>query len=49
MFPSTIVQVDSDHCKVVALEKRIQILEQQLAHEVSIGHFISILLGCMTL
>ncbi|KAL5470784.1 hypothetical protein EMCRGX_G028803 [Ephydatia muelleri] len=33
VFPSTIVQVDSDHCKVVALEKRIQILEQQLAHE----------------
>ena len=49
MFPSTVVQVDSDHCKVVALEKRIQILEQQLAHEVSIGHFISILLGFMTL
>ena len=49
MFPSTVVQVDTDHCKVVALEKRIQILQLQLAHEVSIGHFISILLGFMTL
>ncbi|KAL5470787.1 hypothetical protein EMCRGX_G028806 [Ephydatia muelleri] len=33
VFPSTVVQVDKDHCKVVALEKRIQILQLQLAHE----------------
>eukprot|EP00731_Ephydatia_muelleri_P021210 Em0013g937a len=33
VFPSTVVQVDTDHCKVVALEKRIQILQLQLAHE----------------
>ena len=45
MFPPTVIQVDTEHEKVVALEKRIQTLQQQLAHEVSIGHFISTLLG----
>eukprot|EP00731_Ephydatia_muelleri_P021194 Em0013g921a len=34
VFPSTVVQVDTEHDKVVALEKRIQILQLQLAHEV---------------
>ena len=49
MFPSTVVQVDTEHDKVVTLEKRIQTLQQQLAHGVNIGHFISKLHGFMVL
>ena len=49
MFPSTVVQVDTEHDKIVTLEKRIQTLQQQLAHGVNIGHFISTLHGFMVL